>query len=196
MGAPVHFFAKQLSAFAADFLVEMGFVPRYVKIQNYTDLTNGGVHEWHEGMTQDYALYTASSSGIQTLLTSNGIRTFAGDVVPSTHATTGEFTQAELSIALTVGTSITVAAGSNLMTGIGTAFEAELIVGDEIIVNGERHIVETITSATVAYTQKAFAAAAVATSATRVSQHEPGIYVPVEATKIADNDVLYIVAWA
>lgn len=49
--------------------VNLGFVPRYVKL---IDLTNNDTYEWFEGMAADSA-FKSVDAGDQSLVTSNGI---------------------------------------------------------------------------------------------------------------------------
>jgi hypothetical protein len=59
--------------------VKCGFVPRYVKLQNYTD-TNFPKLEWYKGMTAAYGFLekTGTTYIARTLITSGGISEYAG----------------------------------------------------------------------------------------------------------------------
>ena len=55
---------------------DVGFVPRYVRVDNVTDRT---VLEWYEGMTSTHAAKTVAA-GTRTLETSGGV-TVSGDTI-------------------------------------------------------------------------------------------------------------------
>lgn len=62
----------------------------------------------------------------------------------------------------------TIAPASKTITGAGTAFATELKVGSEVIINGERRTIQTITSATVASVDVAFTTTAAGAAITLV----------------------------
>jgi len=57
------------AATPADAAIEVGFTPRYVKVENQTDRI---LFEWYEGMTNDHCIKTAAA-GTRTAETSGGI---------------------------------------------------------------------------------------------------------------------------
>ena len=63
--------------------------------------------------------------------------------------------------------TVTVTATSNVVTGAGTLFTTQLVSGDHIVINGEQHIVDVISSDTSMTTTTPFAAAAAAVPFTR-----------------------------
>jgi hypothetical protein len=91
-----------------------------------------------------------------------------------------------------VGTSITVTAGSNVATGVGTAFASELAVGSVIKINGETHVVKSFTTALIITTVDPFVASAVATSGSRLSPLPPGFFLGADANMNAAADVLHV----
>jgi hypothetical protein len=56
--------------------IDLGYVPRYVRVDNVTDRT---VLEWYEGMTSTHAAKTVAA-GTRTLETSGGV-TVSGDTI-------------------------------------------------------------------------------------------------------------------
>jgi len=63
--------------------------------------------------------------------------------------------------------TVAVTADSTTVTGTGTLFSSQFIVGDKIVINGETKRVKTITSATVIVTDTKFLTAATAQTYTR-----------------------------
>jgi hypothetical protein len=188
---PIHYLVS-VTALGADQLIPIGFKPRYVHIQNLTDL---GEFEFYEGMTDDHALYIDGATGIQTEVSSNGITPTAGTghsvTLPGVSATQ---VASDPAAALTVGTSITVTAGSNIVTGVGTAFASELFKGARFKVNGEIHVVKSYTTALVITTEAPFVASAVATSGKRLDPLPPGIFLGADTNMNAAADVLRLIA--
>ncbi len=114
-----------------EYNLELGFIPAYIKLWNYTD--GDIVQEWFYGMADGYALQTTNDASTQqSLETSNGISDFPGEAPNKTLTGTLTFTAASASV-----------------SGSGTDFLTQLKAGDTIKTpEGYEYTVLSISSAT------------------------------------------------
>ena len=109
---------------------------------------------------------------IVTTVTSNvSVTCFSTSGTDSANSNAKVATRQKRSIFHTIATNmkgtVAVTADSTTVTGTGTLFDSQFIVGDKIVINGETKKVKTLTSNTVIVTDTKFLAAASAQTYTR-----------------------------
>jgi hypothetical protein len=167
--------------------VEVGFIPKYVKLFNIDDAgTLWPTLEWVNGMAaasgfKGLKQIDSGTTGLssQAYVTSNGISEFAGSVA-----------------GLQLTGTIAATAASATLTGTNTLFLTELKVGDVVkLGDGQELTVTAIASATSLTVAVAAAASVASKAANRIAGRAPGFLIGADADiNAAAETIVYMAA--